>query len=93
MLLDVAHAVVDLGEEGACTRRDDRRRRNVPGQVGTRVAGPLYQRVPGVAVGGDGRHQHLALLVLEQVRLLHAARAVGDGVIVGGLGRGDLRRK
>ena len=88
--LDVADAVVDLGEEGALAGGDDRRGRDVPGQVRTRVPGPLHQRVPGVAVGGDGGHHHLAVVVLEQVRRLEAAGAVSDRVIVGLLRRADL---
>ena len=65
-------------------------RRDEPGQVRARVAGPLHQRVPGVAEGGDGGHHDLAVVVLEQVRRLQAARAVRDRVVVGLLGRADL---
>ena len=69
---------------------DDRLRRDEPGQVRARIAGPLHQRVPGVAEGGDGGHHDLAVVVLEQVRRLQAARAVRDRVVVGLLGRADL---
>src|SRR5580704_11282544 len=91
--LDVADAVVDLGEEGTLAGGADRCRRHVPGQVGTGVPGPLHQRVPGVAVGGDGGHNHLAVVVLEQVRCLQAAGAVLDRVVVGLLGGADLERQ
>ena len=47
--------------------------------------------MPGVAVGGDGGHHHLAGLVLEQVRRLDAAGAVRHRVVVGVLGRADLQ--
>ena len=79
------------GEQGALAGSGDRRRRDEPGQVRARVAGPLHQRVPGVAEGGDGGHHDLAVVVLEQVRGLQAARAVRDRVIVGRLGRADLQ--
>src|SRR6185312_1956746 len=68
----------------------DRLHRDEPRQVGARITGPLYQRVPGVAEGSDGGHHDLAVVVLEQMRRLQAARAVLDRVIVGFLGRADL---
>jgi putative peptidoglycan lipid II flippase len=89
--LDVAHAVVDLGEKGPLARRHHGGRGHVAGQVDARVPGPLDQRVPGVAVGRDRGHRHLARLVLEQVRRLDTAGAVRHRVVVGVFRRTDLQ--
>ena len=71
--LDVADAVVDRLEEARCAGRPTiGSAGDEAGQVGAGVAGPLDQRVPGLAVGGDGGEHDLAVLVLEHVRLLQA---------------------
>jgi putative peptidoglycan lipid II flippase len=89
--LDVADAVVDLGEESTSAPGPDGLGRDVSGQVGARVTGPLDQRVPGVAVGGDGGQHGLAVVVLDDARLGQPARSVRDRVAVGVLGRADLQ--
>jgi len=89
--LDVADAVVDLGEARPSARGPYRPGRDVPGQVGAGVTGPLDQRVPGVAVGGDGGQHGLPVVVLDDARLGQPARSVRDRVAVGVLGRADLQ--
>ena len=89
--LDVAHAVVDLGEEAALAGRHDGRRRDIARQVGTRIARPFDQRVPGIAVGGDRGHDDLPVLVFEDVRCLEPAGPVRDRVVIGVFGRADLQ--
>src|SRR5690606_41818036 len=88
--LDVADAVVDGLEGPLGGRLDDRGGGDVAGQVGAVVAGPLDQRVAGLAVGGDGGEDDGAVLVLQLVRLGDRAGAVLDGVGVGGPCVGDL---
>jgi hypothetical protein len=90
---DVAHAVVDLGEEPALAGCHDGRHRDVAGQVATRVSGTLHQRVPGIAIRGDGGHDDLAVLIFEQVRRLQAEGTVGYRVVVGFVCRADLKRQ
>jgi hypothetical protein len=76
--LHVADDVVEGHErrrrvDGAVTR-------HVPGQVGAVVAGAVYQRVRGVAVGLDACGTHRAVLVADIVRLLHDRGAGRAGV-------------
>lgn len=86
----VADAVID-GLEGAVGGRlDDRVRGREPGEVGAVVARALDQRVPGLAVRGDGGEYDGAVLVLQLVGLGDRAGAVLDGVGVRGAGVRDL---
>lgn len=79
------------GLEGALRRGlDDRVRGDEARQVGAGVVLALHERVAGLAVGGDRGQHDRAVLVLDLVRLVQAARAVLDGVGVGGAGVRDL---
>ena len=64
-----------------------------PGRNGAGVAGAVDQRVPGVAVGGDGGHPDRAVLVADLVRLLQAGGALRDGVRVRGVDVRHLERE
>lgn len=91
--LDVADAVVDRLEEPLLRRLDDRAGGLEPRQVGAGVVGAVDQRVPGLAVGGDGGDGDLAVVVLQDVRLLQARRTLRDRVPVGVLDVRDLDRE
>jgi hypothetical protein len=90
---DVAHAVVDPGEQAPLPRRADRGGRDESRQVDTRITGPLDQRVPGVAVCGDRGQDNLPVFVLGDARLLKAAGPVPDRVVVRTFGRANLKGK
>jgi hypothetical protein len=82
--LDVAHDVVERLEEplGSTLALLVRRAAgDVPGQVGAGVARPVHQRVPGLAVGGDGAEADRAVLVGDVVGLLQHGGALGAGVL------------
>ena len=87
---DVADAVVDRLEGAVLGLRHDRLGGHEAGEVGALVAGALDQGVPGLAVGGDGREDDGAVLVLDLVRLVDRAGALRDGVLVRGAGVRDL---
>ena len=91
--LDVADAVVDLGKERASRLGSKRAGCDVAGQVRTRIIGALYERVPGVTVGGDRGEHHSAGCVLDDPRLMHAAGAVSHGVLIRGRRRRDADRE
>ena len=62
-----------------CPRRE-------AGQEGAAIVAPLDESVDGVAVGGDGRDAHFAVLVAQGLRLAHAARAAAGGLAPGRFG-------
>jgi hypothetical protein len=91
--LDVADHVVDAHEQQLV--RVVRRHLGAPleaRQERALVAVALDEQVQRVAVGGDRREPDLAVLVLDDVRRMHAARPVLDRVVVGGLGVGHAQR-
>ena len=89
--LDVADDVVD--REQAVVAGDRRLvARRIAGQERALVVGAVDEGVDGVAVGGDGRQAHRAVLVGEVVRRLDAARAAGRRLEVGVVDVRDAER-
>ncbi len=90
--LDVAHDVVDRHEQQLVGIAWGVAGLVVAGQERAAVVLALDEQVLGVAVGGDRGELHAPVLVLGPVRGHDPARAVRDGVLVGGRGVRNAQR-
>ena len=87
--LHVAHHVVDQLDPHRRPLVDDRFLGAIAREEWARVVLPLDERMQGVAVRGDGRVHHLAVLVLEHGGLQDGPRSALGGLLPGIGGIGD----